>query len=485
MRNQRYVPVMIAVVLILILALSGWYLLIGGVNEQITVEAGAAVEISDFSAHGGLFFQPMTDLNSLDLTVPGAYPVTIRCFWRQFECLILVEDTIPPTGQTRDLTAFFTQIPNAEDFLISSEDATVTTVSFAQPPDATRESTQTVTIRLTDLGGNVTDLDASLTLIFDDTAPTISGAADQRVYLGTVLDLLEGVSISDDLDPEAVLTLDDSALDWNAPGIYPVTYRGVDVCGNVSEVNVTVTVIHDETPPQILGVTELSVYLGSTVAYRKGIIVTDDTDAAPRLSVDTSAVDLSQPGTYPVTYTATDCVGNIAEKETTITVKDAPRSFVEENVILAAADKLLEKIVTEGMTTREQVEAIYDYIDGRYYYVSTSDKSDWMQAAYKLIQTQRGDCFNFYAMSRLLFERLGIPNLTVTRMENSWRSGNHWWSMVSLDGGETWYHYDSTPHMSTSMKTCLVTDSDLERFNRSSPYYYYWDRESYPATPES
>lgn len=139
----------------------------------------------------------------------------------------------------------------------------------------------------------------------------------------------------------------------------------------------------------------------------------------PILTVDTSAVDLSQPGTYPVTYTATDCVGNTAVKETTITVKEAPKSLVEENMILAAADKLLEKFVTDGMTVREQVEAIYDYIDGRYYYVSTSDKSDWMQAAYKLIESQRGDCFNFYAMSRLLFERLDIPNLTVTRMENS------------------------------------------------------------------
>lgn len=481
MKLRRAVPILA----VLILLSGGWYLLFGGIKERITVEAGTSVAVSDFSEHFGFLLEAGSGLEEIDFSVTGTYPVTLRCLWRQFERLVVVEDTTPPVGQTQDLTVFSTQIPDVDDFLVSSEDATALTVSYAQPPDLTQEGTQTVTIRLTDLGGNVTDLEANLTLIFDDTPPVISGAEDHRVYLGTVLDLLESVTVTDDLDKDAVLTMDNSSLDWDAPGVYPVTYRAVDACGNQSEVTISVTVIHDDTPPQILGVTELSIYLGSTVAYRKGIIVTDDTDAAPKLSVDSSAVDLSQPGTYPVTYTATDCVGNTAVKETTITVREAPRSFVEEDVILAAADQLLEKIVTDGMTVREQVEAIYDYIDGRYYYVSTSDKSDWMQAAYKLIQTQRGDCFNFYAMSRLLFERLGIPNLTVTRLENSWRSGDHWWSMVSLDGGESWYHYDSTPHMSGYMETCLVTDAGLEQFNRSAPYYYHWDRESYPATPEN
>ena len=56
--------------------------------------------------------------------------------------------------------------------------------------------------------------------------------------------------------------------------------------------------------------------------------------------------------------------------------------------------------------------------------------------------------------------------------------------MVSVDGGETWYHYDSTPQMASLMETCLVTDADLERFNQSARGYYDWDREAYPATPK-
>lgn len=468
----------------LILLVCGWYFLFGGIRLEITAEAGNSVSLADFSRHGGAFLKAASGLDAVDTAVPGTYPVKLRCLWREFDCRVVVVDTVAPTGQVRDLTAFYTQLPEPGDFLVGAADATQVRVSFDTPPDASIEGAQTVSVCLTDLGGNVTTLQAKLTLLFDETPPQISGATDRQVYLGTVLDLAEGVSVSDDLDESAALFIDDSAVNWHSAGVYPVVYQAEDACHNVTEVTVFVTVIEDLTAPQIMGVTELSMYIGSTISYRKGIILTDDTDPAPKLTVDSSAVDLSRPGTYQVVYTATDCVGNSFSQTTTVTVREAPRSFVEEDVILQEADRLLEKILKEGMTPREQVEAIYKYLDRECCYVNSSDKSDWMQAAYKLMKTQRGDCFSFYSLSRLFFERLGLPNLTVRRQENAWRSSNHWWNMVSLDGGESWYHYDSTPHSAGLMETCLVTDADLERFNRSARGYYDWDRASYPATPE-
>lgn len=467
--------------LVLVLILFGWVIFFGSIQETVTVEAGGSVAVSDF---GGAFLQAETDLATLPLSEPGEYPVTIRSLWRKFDCRVVVVDTIAPRAEVQDLTVFRTQIPAAEDFLVMAEDATTVTVSYAVAPNVDLHGTQTVRICVTDLGGNTTELTAQLTLIFDVKPPEIQGAEDHRVYLGTVLDLMEGVTVTDDLDENVSLSLDEGELHWDAAGEYPVTYRAVDACGNETLVTITVTVIEDVTPPQIMGVTELSVYIGSTIAYRKGIILSDDTDGAPKLAVDSSQVDLSRPGTYPVIYTATDCVGNTAIRETTITVKETPKNYVEESVIWEAADKILARILKDGMTTREQVKAIYKYMDRNYNYVNSSDKTDWMQAAYKLIKNQRGDCFSFYSLSRLLFERLGIPNLTVRRIENPWRTGNHWWNMVSLDGGETWYHYDSTPHLAGMMETCLVTDADLDRFNQSAKGYYYWDRDAYPATPK-
>ena len=239
----------------------------------------------------------------------------------------------------------------------------------------------------------------------------------------------------------------------------------------------------DTVAPQILGVNRLAVFMGSTVAYRSGILVSDDTDPAPKLTVDSSQVNLSAPGTYPVVYTATDSAGNATTVETTITVSEAPNNYVDEAVIKETADALLATIVTDGMSKEEQVNAVYDWVTGHCYYIAEFDKSDYMQAAYLMMTTNRGDCYGFYAVSRLFFDRLGLPNLTVTRLPNETRTTNHWWNMVSLDCGETWYHFDSTPHMTYPTRTCLVTDTFLNEFNLLMPNYYYFDHDGFPETP--
>ena len=239
----------------------------------------------------------------------------------------------------------------------------------------------------------------------------------------------------------------------------------------------------DKVAPQILGVNKIAVFLGSTVSYRSGILVSDDNDPAPQLSVDSSQVNLSAAGTYPLYYSATDSAGNITTIETTVTVSEAPDSYVDEALIKEKADELLAKILTEGMSPEEQVNAVYEWIEGHCYYIAEFDKSDYMQAAYLMLTNNRGDCYGFYAVSRLLFERMGLPNLTVTRLPNEVRTSNHWWNMVSLDNGATWYHFDSTPHLTYPTRTCLVTDTFLNDFNLLMPNYYYFDHEAFPETP--
>lgn len=239
----------------------------------------------------------------------------------------------------------------------------------------------------------------------------------------------------------------------------------------------------DTTAPKILGVNKMSLFVGGTVAYRSGILVTDDTDPAPKLTVDSFQVNLSAPGEYPVFYTATDSAGNVTTVQTTITVSEAPESYVDEALINETADKLLDKILTEGQTPEEQVNAIYDWIESHCYYIANFDKTDYMQAAYLMMTNNRGDCFGFYALSRVLFDRMGLPNLTVTRLPNEVRTTNHWWNMVSLDNGQTWYHFDATPHLTEDARTCLVTDAYLEAFNQQNPNYYFYDHASFPKTP--
>ena len=265
----------------------------------------------------------------------------------------------------------------------------------------------------------------------------------------------------------------------------PADVQTADPAPAVSEPSAQPEEPGDKVAPQILGVNKISVFLGSAVAYRSGILVTDDLDPNPKLTVDSSQVNLAAAGTYPVYYNATDSAGNTTSVETTITVVEAPASYVDEAVIKEKADELLAQILTDGQTPEQQVNAIYDWIEGHCYYIAEFDKSDYMQAAYLMLTNNRGDCYGFYAVSRLLFERLGLPNLTVTRTPNEVRTTNHWWNMVSLDNGETWYHFDSTPHLTYPTRTCLVTDTFLNDFNLLMPNYYYFDHEAVPETPDA
>ncbi len=318
----------------------------------------------------------------------------------------------------------------------------------------------------------------------DRQAPVIAGVRDQTLYNPQALDLKAGITVTDDCDPKPTLTVHYAGLNLNSTGSYTVTYTATDAAGNVSTQVATITVILDNQPPQIFGVNKLSIYQGSTVSYRKNIVITDDQDPFPRLTIDSSAVNIEVPGTYEVIYTATDAAGNAASVATTITIQEKQPTYVDEAIILAEADKILAQIITEDMTIRQQVEAVYLYSHVGHRWSGSSDKTDRLQAAYHLMMGNGGDCFNYYALNSLLLERLGIPQISVERSASSVRDARHYWSLVSLDGGETWYHVDACPMYPEYAQVCLFTDEQLRYVEQFFPGYYTTDPGKYPETPK-
>ena len=464
-------------------------LVVQNIAEAVTVEAGeGAVDPASFLIRNfGEAPSFVTDLSSIDWDQPGDYPVSLLYRNRTYASVVQIRDTVAPTATVNQVSTLSIRMPEPEAFIQEIRDVTQVTVAYAAEPDLTREGEQTVTLLLMDTSGNTSLAEAALTVIFDREAPTIEGAAPMWIYLRQEPDYEATISVCDDWDPSPLLTVDHSAVDLTQGGEYPVVYTARDASGNEVSVETTLTIVVDNEAPSILGVQPISLYAGSSVAYRSGILVTDDQDAAPVLTVDSSNVDLSQPGIYEVTYIATDAAGNQASITTSVTVKEQTDSYVDEETIYAAADALLEKIITADMTDREKVQAIYRWTRYSCSYISISDKTDWLQAAYQMLTLRYGDCFDYYAVSRLLFDRLGLPNLTVRRSEDSVRTTDHYWNMVSVDGGETYYHFDSTPRPSTSSGSrnfCLVTDAYLASYDQFCPGYYTRDLSLYPATPE-
>ena len=389
------------IVLLLLIALIIMFLTkkIIHLKSTVTVEAGAAsCDPADFledeaKADEISFFSGIDEVN---FSVPGSYKVKLLYEEKQYDGTIEVVDTIAPKGVTQDIAIWLGDSVEPEDMLKSIDDATEVAVTWEEAPDLEKVGEQSVTVLLTDAGGNTQKLSATLTVNIDKEPPEILGAADQEVMLG------------------------------------------------------------------------------DSVSYRSGVTVKDNKDDQVELTIDTSEVNLNETGSYPVVYTATDQAGNQSTVTVTIVVRDATQQKV-----IQLADELLDRITTPEMSDKEKCRAIYDWAKTNITYVNTASKSDVYQGAYEGFTQRRGDCYTYYAVATVLFDRLGYPNMKVERIDST-----HYWCLVDI--GEGWYHFDCSPRRKGHpVDTCLVPDSVLEKYSREEiEGYYDFDHSLYPERGE-
>lgn len=408
-RKQRrglvaLIGVLSAILLILVLVL----LLVKpkvSLYTELTMEAGGEFPAAqDFLAENRDVQVLYANSSAVKPNVPGIYDVMLTCDGKEYSAKIRVVDTVAPTATVQDINSLG-RIPEAADFVVSYNDATKVTISYLTEPEKNNDGEQTVTVVLTDLGGNKTQYQAKLTLTIDREAPVITGVTDKIVYLG------------------------------------------------------------------------------ESVSYMSGVAVTDGMDPNPTLDVDTDAVDLSKVGEYPITYTARDASGNETVVSCVVKVLEKKDYYVPYETIYQEVDAILDEIIEDDMTLQEQVWAIYVWIRTNNTYINHSDKEDWMQAAHVMMTENKGDCFNYYALCKLMLDRLGIPNLDVRKVKNYEGDSDHYWSLVSLDGGNTWYHVDTTPRTNPA-SFCLVTDKFMDDYSAANGKCFNRDKSLYPATPE-
>ena len=402
-RRRLYVRAVLLALIILIGVIGVRMLFARDVKSDVQWEAGNGIPAAAvFLEKQKVKATILTNLKSLDLSIPGSYPVEIQIGTKTYESTLQVVDTVPPKGTPVNQQGGVNGRLEAEAFVTDIEDKTPVTVSYASEPDFSRGGTQTVTIVLTDAGGNETKLTAELTLVEDFEPPVINGVEDQ-----------------------------------------------------------TVTV-------------------GGTIAYKKGITVTDNIDTEVTLEVDSSQVNLQEPGVYSVTYTATDSAGNTATATAQITVEEKKAALTGQEAELAElAAQVLDSITNSSMTKKEIALAIYEWCNTRITYTNSSDKSDWVAEAVNGLNIHAGDCFTYFSVAKALLTQTDIPNIDVLKSDTSHSS--HFWSLV--DVGEGWYHFDTTPRKGEGDYFFLVTDEQLEAYSHSHSNSHIFDHSLYPATP--
>lgn len=519
-------------VIFLILAVSATVFLLYENNRvygECYVEAGVEVTAQDFLREPDEAAYFAEDSDVIDSTVPGDYHVRIKTGLFPHKSTLHIVDSIPPSGEAVQVTLEFGEECVAGAFVGQVTDVTAVMVTYVAEPDFSKPGEQEVTVALTDTSGNRTEVTSelfvSLTVgeltveagsgppplhdfvIKGDSASFVTRMdsidytvpADQEVKLQVDgIECSTTMHITDTIPPrmtvqdvqsftkvsrkpeDFVASVEDvtevslsfrEAPDITAAGEQTVEIIATDKGNNeiVREARLTLEV--DTEAPVITGVTDLTVYEGDTVSYKRGVIVTDNCPEELEFTVDSSAVNLSEAGEYPVTYIARDASGNETTAAATVFVEPQDYDIQE---VYALADEVLAKIITPDMEPLEKVRAIYWYNMGNIAYINHSEKGNWVRAAYEGLALKKGDCYVYACTAKVLLDRAGIRNMDIAKIPTS---RTHFWNLVNL--GDGWYHFDTTPR-SDHPTIFMWTEAELMAYSAQHHNSHNYDHTLYP-----
>ena len=482
-------------------------------EEGVTVEAGSDAPPARAFLTDDYVPEQMTEITDGMLHTPGTYPIGFTIDGEHMTASLTVVDTVAPVVRAQTLFWEPEEPLTAKDFLIEIDDETETTAVFLTEPDKTDRNFQSVSIRVTDAGGNETDVSAGL--LFTHTQPIVIEARKTKL---TAAECLEGVEYDDavlikdfipdeigmyavsvqvdgkpelalvevrdttpplvtggtvkgylhhSLAPKSICTIEDatetSAVyaeepDWTNPDPQEVTILVTDAAGNESGTTVQMILAPDTTPPELYGIKTRYYYLDEAITYLEGVAAIDNADGELPVSVDTSSVNPNKTGHYSVVYSATDAAGNSTSKRATIWIK---KSKVNTDKLDKYVQRIMADITTEDMTLADKVYAIYDYVFTHVRYTSRSDKTDWRKEALRGIQKGKGDCYTSNSLARALLES---TEAEIFIMQRKSFNTHHYWLLVNIGTG--WYHFDATNSREHGYKCCMWTDAQCSVMKR-------------------
>ena len=227
----------------------------------------------------------------------------------------------------------------------------------------------------------------------------------------------------------------------------------------------------DKTPPKAEA-SDFEVVAGESISYKKHIKVSDDTDKAPSIEIDSSKVNIDTVGKYPVVYTVTDKSGNKTVVQITVTVKkkaEEKQSAIDE-YISKQAKAVIAKITNKKMDDMHKAYAIFYWTRHNITYTGDSNKTNYRIGARDGFKKHSGDCFTYFSVAKVLLDAAGIENRDMIKVRTSEKDARHFWSIVHINGG--WYHFDSTPFKAGHDYFFMATDAEMKA----------WDKKYYPGT---
>ena len=242
-KNNAWLPIVLVIAVIAVAAEFVSLSFYGNIRSVVEIEAGSKVpDAASFIKKPKDSIEILSSTEGIDSSVPGTYPLQFR--WKIFNktAKLVIKDTTAPQLEAKDVISATGKKLEPEDFISYMGDATEIQLRFKDEPNFTKEGEQTVWIIARDAGGNETAISAVLKLYDDTEAPVITGAINRTAYVKETISYRAGITVTDNVDPAPKLTIDNSKVDLNKEGVYPVTFTATDFCGNTSSVTVSVTV---------------------------------------------------------------------------------------------------------------------------------------------------------------------------------------------------------------------------------------------------
>lgn len=312
-----------------------------------------------------------------------------------------------------------------------------------------------------------------------DKTPPVATLADKTVFSYNELQLSDFIQSVED---ETQVTSEwEEPIDYSKEGEQTVSIRFTDEAGNSVVETAKLVILHDTEGPSILCEPVIHVTVGQSVAYKSFVVVNDDYDSDPELKVDNSNVDLSKEGVYKLKYTATDKSGNKTVKKCKLAVSKS-KGYVDDEDVWDLVDATLSWVVDDTMDDIHKVWAVYEYVR-HIPYVASNYSYNYMYEGYKILHDNKGDCYGSFSAAKLMLDRLGYQCIPI----ETDRNGHHYWNMVSIDGGKTWYHFDATDwqQWGTNLPVmCMISSADLNVISELHFGTHRYNPKDYPSTPK-
>lgn len=165
MNKKKAIRLIVASVVILLLVVIS-YLILRPVKWKATIEVGEEFNLNIFlkKENPNAYFYSSVD--SIDTSVLGEYDIIIGIKDRKYHTKLKVVDTVAPKAiPMENIITTIDNVPPASSCVDTIDDKTAVHVEYKETPDFSKPGEYTVTLLLSDAGGNESELCVSIMVV--------------------------------------------------------------------------------------------------------------------------------------------------------------------------------------------------------------------------------------------------------------------------------------------------------------------------------